>query len=246
MAQRVSLLLDTAHGMAALHAQRPHAIVHRDLKSLNILVFVSPDDGRLIAKIADFGLAYTLATSTAATAKTAGGQGSAPWMAPEVYDAVYDQSTDVWAYGMVVYECLTRKQPYEGLNAQQIMKQVCMSNKLPDMALVERGCPDVLTAMMRECCAFAPTDRPSFAALVTRLEALAPDAPKGGVCGGVGGGTVDERLAHMLQQVLDNQSAHGGLLRSIDAKLELMMERVQATLATSLAIARDEVSAIIR
>jgi serine/threonine protein kinase len=239
MAQRVSLLLGTAHGMAALHAQRPHAIVHRDLKSLNILVFVGADDGRLVAKIADFGLAYTLATSTAATAKTAGGQGSAPWMAPEVYDAVYDQSTDVWAFGMVVYECLTRKQPYEGLNAQQIMKQVCVSNKLPDMALVERGCPDALTAMMRECCAFAPNDRPSFAALVTRLEALAPDAPKGGVCGGVGGGTVDERMMGMLQQMM-------GKLDAIDSKLERVMERVQATLATSLAIARDEVSAIIR
>ena len=103
MALRVSLLLDTARGMLALHSHMPRAIVHRDLKSLNVLVFEALG-GLLVAKVADFGLAHTLSTSTAANTKTKGGQGSAAWMAPEVYDAEYSEASDVWAFGMVAFE----------------------------------------------------------------------------------------------------------------------------------------------
>ena len=50
---RAGLLADTARGMAALHACLPRAIIHRDLKSMNVLIFKVP--GRMVAKIADFG-----------------------------------------------------------------------------------------------------------------------------------------------------------------------------------------------
>ena len=106
MALRVSLLHDMARGMFALHAHLPRAIVHRDLKSLNVLVFEASGGGRLVGKIADFGLAHTLSTSTAASTKTKGGQGSAAWMAPEVYDAEYSEKSDVWAFGMVAFEVI--------------------------------------------------------------------------------------------------------------------------------------------
>ena len=107
MALRVSLLHDMARGMFALHAHLPRAIVHRDLKSPNVLVFEpASGGGRLVGKIADFGLAHTLSTSTAASTKTKGGQGSAAWMAPEVYDAEYSEKSDVWAFGMVAFEVI--------------------------------------------------------------------------------------------------------------------------------------------
>ena len=50
---RAGLLADTARGMAALHACLPRPIIHRDLKSMNVLIFEVP--GRLVAKITDFG-----------------------------------------------------------------------------------------------------------------------------------------------------------------------------------------------
>lgn len=70
---RTRLLLHTATAMRALHEHKPRGIIHRDLKSLNVLVF-GGGQRDLMAKITDFGLAETL--SSTATARTrAGSQG---------------------------------------------------------------------------------------------------------------------------------------------------------------------------
>ena len=138
------------------------------LKSLNILVSRLP--GGLVAKIGDFGLAYRLSTTSMGQTMTKGGKGSGPWMAPEVYDGKYSEASDSYAFGMVTYEVMTSKLPFEGMNNMQIMKNVD-TGVPPDLSLVEAGCPATLTSIMDACLAKSSSARPSFANLVAHLTA---------------------------------------------------------------------------
>ena len=67
---------------------------------MNVLVCKVP--GGFIGKMTDFGLAHTLASTTAGKTRPKGA-GSFPWMAPEVYDGHYSEASDGWAAGLVVY-----------------------------------------------------------------------------------------------------------------------------------------------
>ena len=101
---------------------------------------------------------------------------------------------------------MTSKLPFEGLTAMQIMKKVCIENALPDMTLVIDGCPEVLTDMMTQCLAQAPSAGPSFASLVPTLqeaEAIAAGASARPAAAAItatlrvrrpGGGAVEERI----------------------------------------------------
>jgi serine/threonine protein kinase len=103
------LLLDTAKGMNYLHLFKP-PIIHRDLKSPNLLV-----DSHFNVKIADFGLARIKAQLMT------GNLGTCQYMAPEVItSASYSEKADVYSYGVVVWEVLTRQAPWQGMQPMQI------------------------------------------------------------------------------------------------------------------------------
>ena len=102
----VGQLVQVARGMEYLHSLRPHPVLHRDLKSHNILV---AHDGRLV--VADFGLARFHVTANAAemTAET----GSYRWMAPEVIrHEPYDERCDVYSFGVLGWEMVTYSIPF--------------------------------------------------------------------------------------------------------------------------------------
>lgn len=97
------LLSDMLQGLQFLHASQ---IIHRDLKSPNILL---TGDAELQAKIADFGLAKTIANSHAHS----NAKGTFYWMAPEVLCSnSYDFAADIWSIGLILYEMLTNQLPY--------------------------------------------------------------------------------------------------------------------------------------
>jgi hypothetical protein len=110
----LQLAYDIILGLYYLHSQH---ILHRDLKSANILL---NDSGR--AKLADFGLAKVknhTATMTQAM------MGSIEWMAPELFDeAPHSTATDMYATGMVFWEITSQKKPYTGKTPAQIMRFV--------------------------------------------------------------------------------------------------------------------------
>ena len=62
-------------------------------------------------------------------------------MAPEVFNHCYGPMADMWSFGCVVYEVISRKLPYDGCENQQVMLKVCVEKELPDFALVDGGCP---------------------------------------------------------------------------------------------------------
>lgn len=106
--RRIKIALDTARGLEYLHNQCKPSVIHRDLKSSNILL-----DGNFNAKISDFGLAITDGTQKKKTLKLSGTVG---YVAPEyLLDGILTDKSDVYAFGIVLLELLLGRKPLEKL-----------------------------------------------------------------------------------------------------------------------------------
>ena len=150
--------LSVSRGMSYCHSQAPYPILHLDLKSPNILI-----DGQWRIKIADFGLSRLQYKSVVSHSS-----GTPEWMAPEILcGEAPDKSADVFSFGVILWECLTGKKPWEDLNPMQVVGVVGFRNKclpLPDI-----GDP-FLIDLCRQCMAIDPKERPTFADIVNRIE----------------------------------------------------------------------------
>ncbi|CAD8171189.1 unnamed protein product [Paramecium pentaurelia] len=158
---RVKMAIQIAEGMLHLHKLNP-PLIHRDLKSLNLLLEQTYDQNRINIKIADFGLARVQADNGE---QMTGVLGTFHWMAPEVFQNVpYTIKADVYSYAIVIWEICCRETPYKQLstNPPAIMKLVAVDNGRPDMNLIQAGCPIFLKELMIKCWDKDPTKRPSF------------------------------------------------------------------------------------
>ncbi|KAM3956601.1 raf homolog serine/threonine-protein kinase Raf-like [Aphomia sociella] len=175
----IDVARQTAQGMDYLHAKN---IIHRDLKSNNIFL---RDDWSV--KIGDFGLAT--AKVRWSDSSTAGGvqwqqpTGSILWMAPEVIrmdePAPYTFRSDVYAYGVVLYELLAGELPYAHLNNKdQILWLVGRGLLRPDARRLRPDGPPALKRLARDCTAFERELRPQFRQILTALESLLRALPK--------------------------------------------------------------------
>ncbi|CAL1362976.1 unnamed protein product [Linum trigynum] len=106
--QRMNILLGVASGLSYLHEECERQIIHRDVKSCNILL-----DSEFNAKLGDFGLAevYEHSSITRESTIPAGTMG---YLAPEyVYCGIPTQKTDVYSYGVVILEVATGRRPVD-------------------------------------------------------------------------------------------------------------------------------------
>lgn len=151
------ILQDIAQGARFLHAATPK-IIHGDLKAANVLV-----DGRFRAKISDFGLT--------AKKKYMGAQGTPYWMAPELLLGLSSNTSesDVYAFGIILYELYSRKDPYEGEDPSVVLKEIVNKeiNKRPP---VPAGAPRKIADIMTECVDINPAKRPSFEEIDLRVK----------------------------------------------------------------------------
>jgi len=100
-----------AAGMMHLSSE---GLVHRDLAARNILLTLN-----LEAKVADFGMSRILTNNE--SSKTASNIGPLRWMAPESLSRnEYSSRSDVWSFGVLVYEILARDTPYKEMTAAQV------------------------------------------------------------------------------------------------------------------------------
>ena len=152
---RTLIALDVARGVEYLHGK---GMIHRDLKSLNILL-----DENFKAKICDFGMARIRSEGP----KT-GLIGTAHWMAPEVLMSApdYDQKVDVYSYGIFLWELLTGNMPYKDMKQSQITIGVTMENLRPP--LPEQG-PQKIMELIQSCWSKDPAARPTMAQIVGKF-----------------------------------------------------------------------------
>nr|UMO78191.1 Serine/threonine protein kinase [Pandoravirus belohorizontensis] len=158
----VKMAYQAAKGMHFLHSS---GVVHRDLKSLNVLL-----DAKWNAKISDFGLTRFKA-DLARNGSSAGDavQGTVQWLAPEVLDESADvdyMQADVYAFGVVLWEMLTRCEPYAGMSPASIAVAVIRDNLWPPMP---SGAPADYAALVDECWHRDPIMRPAFVDVQHRL-----------------------------------------------------------------------------
>jgi len=161
--RRLQWAAETAKGMAYLHSRSP-PIVHRDLKSGNLLV---DEDWHI--KVSDFGLAKTKSLDGAGARSQVG---TYAWMAPEVLQQrPYDERADVYSYSIVLWEMLCKVEPFKGLHPMQVMWAVDKGERPPLPPLPD--CPPDYVALIRSCWAREPEERPSFKEALQRLSAMA-------------------------------------------------------------------------
>ncbi|KAK9306325.1 hypothetical protein QLX08_003018 [Tetragonisca angustula] len=164
----------TAQGMDYLHAKN---IIHRDLKSNNIFLH---DD--LTVKIGDFGLA-TAKTRWSGSQQFHQPSGSILWMAPEVIrmqeENPYSFQSDVYAFGVVLFELLSGQLPYSHINNKdQILFMVGRGNLRPDLNKLRSDTPKALKRLTEHCIKFSREDRPIFRQILANLEGLSRGLPK--------------------------------------------------------------------
>ena len=151
------IAFDIARGMQFLHSRQ---VLHRDLKSPNVLL-----DNNMRAKICDFGYSR-VADSTDVMTKNVG---TPHWMAPELLDSNsgYDMKVDVYSYGIVLWEILTRSVPYRGLESAQIIARVLTTDLRPPMP---EGAPPEIAMLIRQCWDRDPRARPTFTDILRRFK----------------------------------------------------------------------------
>ena len=152
-------------GMNYLHSQ---GVLHCDLKSSNILITESWG-----VKIADFGLSFLFPEDEPFdTAKVPlGCVGTHHWIAPEVLRGEeYSQAADVYSFGVILWEMMHRKIPFQDLTAAQVIGIVGYGGKRLN---ISRSCPGQVRRLMLKCLSRDRLDlRPSFAHLATELGGL--------------------------------------------------------------------------
>jgi serine/threonine protein kinase len=156
--RRLRMALDVARGMNYLHTCRP-PVIHRDLKSPNLLV-----DTDMTVKVCDFGLSQ-VKSSNVLSAKTQAG--TPEWTAPEVLQGgACSEASDVYAFGVIVWELLTGEEPWVDKTAMQVVGAVGFSGELLDIPA------DASPAMkdLLQRCFGSPENRPQFSEIIPLLK----------------------------------------------------------------------------
>eukprot|EP01122_Echinamoeba_exundans_P007398 TRINITY_DN2269_c0_g2_i1.p1 TRINITY_DN2269_c0_g2~~TRINITY_DN2269_c0_g2_i1.p1 ORF type:complete len:1362 (+),score=209.72 TRINITY_DN2269_c0_g2_i1:1089-5174(+) len=167
------IVLGIARAMEHLAAQR---VVHRDLAARNILLTDSFEP-----KVADFGLSRVVSAEDDKVGQTKSDIGPIRSMAPEcIRDRQYSEKSDVWAWGVTIYELFMGDLPYPGMEMLEIALQVRDQGLTPENELVAAGqsgqafVPDWLMQILPLCWKQTPEERPTFSDLVAMVSQYAP------------------------------------------------------------------------
>lgn len=157
----VSWSKQIAAGMAYLHN---HKIIHRDLKSPNVLI------GRgEVVKISDFGTSREWNEISTRMSFA----GTVAWMAPEIIrNEPCSEKVDIWSYGVVLWELLSGEIPYKDVDSSAIIWGVGNNSlHLP----IPSSCPEGYRLLVKQCWSAKPRNRPSFKHIEIHLQIAAED-----------------------------------------------------------------------
>jgi serine/threonine protein kinase len=130
LSEATNLLLPAMRGVAAANAQ---GVIHRDLKPQNIFVCIGPDGRVVTTKVLDFGISVMMERVINPSAGPVLGltMGTPAYMSPEHLSgaARIDERTDVYGFGLLLYEALTGQMPFPGEPGPELFERVL--NALP-------------------------------------------------------------------------------------------------------------------
>ncbi|KAL7732206.1 hypothetical protein ACLKA6_018446 [Drosophila palustris] len=162
-------LRQLADGLKYLHAMEPKPILHRDIKTKNLLL----TNGYRRLKIADFGT-----ITEQATLMTQDYVGTAAYMAPEVclgYE--YSEKSDVYSFAIVFWEVMTRKKPFYHLKNKNplVIMNLVSKGERPPIEDVKNNLKKIKTAIIN-CWDSNPEERPSMSIVRREIHSLFIDA----------------------------------------------------------------------
>lgn len=154
---KIRIALEIAKGVNYLHSFDP-PILHRDLKSLNILL-----DKNFQVKIADFGWARLRQDHMTKR------RGTFQWMAPEVikYDK-YSEKADVFSFSIICWELFALEPPYSGIDKVEVAKNV--ANDSTFRPPLTEAIPNKIAKLLPRCWQADPKERPGFDEIIDYLE----------------------------------------------------------------------------
>ncbi|BDA45207.1 probable serine/threonine-protein kinase SIS8 at C-terminar half [Coccomyxa sp. Obi] len=169
--RRLNMALEAAKGMLYLHS-RAEPVLHRDLKSANLLV-----DKHWRVKVADFNLSRVMNASAVVSSVSAT---NPRWMAPEVLAGKsYDCAADVFSFGIILWELLTWHIPWEDLGPWQVVILVVDQGQRPELPADPAQLPgkplrhiSTYLDLMCHCWHQDPAQRPTFDRVISHLRVL--------------------------------------------------------------------------
>jgi len=163
---RLRIAIEVSKGMSFLHTHCN--LIHRDLKSLNLLASVS--DADFTVKICDFGVSRVVDRRKTMT----GNVGTVSWIAPEVFEQrKYTEKADVYSFGIVLWELLTRRVPFADIHSFSIPVAVIKG----DRPSIPKDSPSALKKLIRECWQPKASKRPPFSKVVEFLSKILDQLP---------------------------------------------------------------------
>jgi len=178
--EAVELMLQACEGLAEAHAL---GIVHRDLKPQNLFLTRNVYGAPLV-KILDFGISKVVSQAAKDHMSLTSTQtviGSPLYMSPEQMRASkeLDARTDIWSLGIVLYQLLTGRMPFEGDTMPQLCAMVMTEPPRP-LRDVRADLPESIVRVVNKCLQKDPAQRyPNVSELARALAAVDPTAGKG-------------------------------------------------------------------
>ena len=179
---KLKFLIEISQAMNFLHKNEPK-IIHRDLKPLNILLSSeiqnNKNNNHVSIKIIDFGLSQTIYNDEEKNNNDnlLKGIGSVQWMAPEELKCLdgLNEKVDVYSFGIIIWEMITRVPPYKDMEISKVINQVCNEDKKPDYNLILKYKDNVsiiLLELMENCWNKTPDSRPDFEEILETLNMI--------------------------------------------------------------------------
>ncbi|XP_045343865.1 serine/threonine-protein kinase Nek8 isoform X7 [Leopardus geoffroyi] len=143
--------------LLALHHVHTHLILHRDLKTQNILL----DKHRMVVKIGDFGISKILSSKSKAYTVV----GTPCYISPELCEGKpYNQKSDIWALGCVLYELASLKRAFEAANLPALVLKIMSGTFAP---ISDRYSPE-LRQLVLSLLSLEPSQRPPLSHIMAQ------------------------------------------------------------------------------
>ncbi|XP_069495958.1 serine/threonine-protein kinase Nek5 [Ambystoma mexicanum] len=153
--QILGWFVQIALGLKHMHDRK---VLHRDIKAQNIFL----SNNGLLAKLGDFGIARVL-NNTMELARTC--VGTPYYLSPEICEnRPYNNKTDIWSLGCVLYEMCTLKHPFEGNGLRQLVLKICRGHFIPVSSKYSYDLRMLISQLFK----ISPRDRPSINSILNK------------------------------------------------------------------------------